>query len=77
MARLTITLSDEMHRALKEASARRRKSIRRIIEESLELYGIKTTATAAQLVDSVRERGLDDDEAQRLAIDETRRARGR
>ncbi|NCC26423.1 MAG: CopG family transcriptional regulator, partial [Deltaproteobacteria bacterium] len=42
MPRLTITLSDERHMALKAAAARSQKTIGSIIEESLELYGIKT-----------------------------------
>ena len=37
MARLTITLSQERHRALKEAAARRSKTIRSLVEESLDL----------------------------------------
>ena len=41
MSRLTITLSEERHRALKEAAARRDTSMSRIIEESLEFYGVK------------------------------------
>ncbi len=35
MARLTITLSDERHRALKEAAAQRGRSIGELIEASL------------------------------------------
>jgi predicted transcriptional regulator len=44
MARLTITLSPERHRALKEAAARRSKTIHRLVEESLDAYGIKTAS---------------------------------
>jgi hypothetical protein len=40
MARLTITLSDERRRALREAAVKRGKTISQLIEESLELYGI-------------------------------------
>ncbi len=47
MPRLTITLPDERHRALKETTARRATTIRRIIEESLDLYSVKTTESAA------------------------------
>ena len=36
MPRLTITLSDERHTALREAAAQRRKTIGQLIEESLE-----------------------------------------
>ena len=41
MARLTITLDDNLHQALKEAAARQGRTIGTIIEESLELRGIK------------------------------------
>lgn len=77
MPRLTISLSEERHRALKEAAARRNKSIAALIEESLEHYGIKTTETAAALVArSRRTAGLKEEEARQIAVDETRRARG-
>ena len=78
MSRLTITLSDEHHRALKEAAARRNTSIRRIIEESLDFYGVKTTESAAALVAAARERsGLTGDDAMALAVEETRVERQR
>jgi len=76
MPRLTISLSDERHRALKEAAARRNKSITALIEESLEHYGIKTTETAAALVARARRTAdLEEDDARRIAAEETRRAR--
>ena len=78
VSRLTITLSDERHRALKEAAARRNTSIRRIIEESLDFYGVKTTESAAALVAAAGERsGLSDDDAMALAVEETRAERRR
>ena len=78
MVRLTITLSDEHHRALKETAARRNTTIRRIIEESLDLYGVKTAESAAALVDLARERSrLTDDEAMALAVEQTRAERRR
>lgn len=78
MSRLTITLSDERHRALKEAAARRNTSMRRIIEESLDSYGIKTAKTASALVAAARERsGLADNHAMAIAVEETRNERGR
>jgi hypothetical protein len=40
MPRLTITLPPEKHRALKEASVRQGKTIRSLVEESLDAYGI-------------------------------------
>lgn len=39
-------MSDERHRALREAAAKRGKTIGQLIEESLELYGIKTERSA-------------------------------
>lgn len=78
MPRLTITLSEERHRALKEAAAQRRKSIAALIEESLDFYGIKSTATAAELVARSRARAaLDEVEALSLADEETRAVRNR
>jgi predicted transcriptional regulator len=72
MPRLTITLSDDRHRALKEAAARRRKSITALIEESLEFYGIKSTATAVELVARSRaQAALDEADALLLANEET------
>ena len=38
MPRLTISLSEERHRALKEAAVRRGKTIGQLIEESLDDY---------------------------------------
>jgi hypothetical protein len=78
MARLTITLSDERHAALKEAAARRRRTIGNLIEESLEVYGVKTRRSAEQLVAEARRRSaLSEAAAMRLALRETRAARHR
>ncbi len=76
MARLTITLSEERHRALKEAAARTHKSLGQIIEESLKFCGIKTTASAQKLVEQARQRSaLTPAEAEKLALRETRAQR--
>jgi hypothetical protein len=73
MARLTITLSPERHRALKEAAVRRSKTIRSLVEESLDAYGIKTASQAAALVARARERAaMTEADAIKLAIAETR-----
>jgi len=78
MPRLTITLSDERHQALKEAAARRKKSIGQLIEESLEFYGIKSAESAAALVAAARRRaGKGEDEALDLATKETEAERRR
>ena len=78
MTRLTITLSAERHRALKEAAARLNTTIRRLIEESLDSYGIKTTDSAVALVAAARARSrLTDAAAMSLAVRETRAERER
>lgn len=78
MGRLTVTLPDELHRALKEAAARRSTSIGEIIAESLDFYGIKSGESAASLVaKSRRSSRLPEKEAIRLAVAETRASRRR
>ena len=78
MARLTISLSDERHRALREAAATRHKTIGQLIEESLEFYGIKTSRSAEELVAKARGRAsLSEADANRVAVAETRAARRR
>ena len=72
MPRLTITLSNERYQALKEAAAKRRKSLVSVIDESLEFYGIKSGQTAAKLVAKARQRSaLSENEALALAVEET------
>lgn len=76
MSRLTITLDDDLHRALKESAARRDCTINKIIEESLLLRGIKPAESARQLVLRARQRaGLSEAEAMEIAVEETRAAR--
>ncbi len=78
MPRLTITLSAESHRALKETAARRGRSIRSLVQESLDAYGIKTRLRAETLVAKARRAsGLDEDAALRLAVEETKARRRR
>jgi len=78
MPRLTITLPQEKHRALKEAAARRGKTIRSLVEESLDAYGIKTTSQAKSLVARAREQsGMTEEAAAKLAVEETRAQRRR
>lgn len=72
MTRLTITLADRTHRALKEAAARQGRSMASIIEESLEMRGIRPMDTAREIVAQARARsGLDTDAAMALALKET------
>jgi predicted transcriptional regulator len=76
MTRLTVTLADQTHRALKETAARQGRSMAAIIEESLELRGIRPYETARELVLEARANsGLDSDRAMALAVRETRRQR--
>lgn len=78
MSRLTITLDDDLHRALKETAARQGRSIAAIIDESLRLRGIQDRASARVLVEKARQRSrLDGDEAMGVALEETRVARER
>ena len=56
MSRLTITLSEARYRALKEASARRDKTIGQLVDESLDFYGIKSREDARDLVRRARAR---------------------
>ncbi|MYD99105.1 MAG: CopG family transcriptional regulator [Gammaproteobacteria bacterium] len=76
MGRLTITLANDTHRALKEAAARQNRSMAAIIEESLELRGIQPHDTVRQIVAKARTRsGLDSARAMTLAVEETRQYR--
>ncbi len=76
MSRLTITLSDERYLALKEAAATRHKSIREIIESSLDFYGIKSKKSARHFVALARTNStLNEDDALALAVQETHAAR--
>lgn len=78
MNRLTITLSERRYKALKEAAARRGKTIGKLIDESLEFYGVKTRDDAAELIRRARTHArLDESAAQKLAVDETRAHRRR
>lgn len=73
---MTITLSDDRYRALKEASVQRNKTIGQLIDESLEFYGIKTQAAARELVQRARRQaGLDEAQAQAVAQAEVRAVR--
>lgn len=76
MSRLTITLDDSLHQALKETAARQGRSIGKIIEEGLLLRGIKPMESARQLVARTRlQAGLGEEDATRMAVEETRAQR--
>ncbi|NLE10934.1 MAG: CopG family transcriptional regulator [Actinobacteria bacterium] len=76
MPRMTITISAERQRALKEAAARRGTTITAIIDQSLELAGIRTRESAADIVSRARARScLSEQEATDLALQETAKVR--
>ena len=76
MVRLTISLTDRTHRALKEAAVRQNRSMASIMEESLKLRGIQPLDNAREIVAKARARSrLDADQAMALAVKETRRSR--
>jgi predicted CopG family antitoxin len=76
MSRLTISISDDMHRALKEAAVRQGRSIGSIIEEGLQLRGIKPIEDARSLVEKARaQAALTELEALDISTEETRAQR--
>ena len=77
MSRITISLPDDLHRALKESAARRGTTIGDLVAESLEFYGIKSLEDARNIVRLARSNsGLAEDEALDVAVSATRAARG-
>ena len=71
--RVTITLSDRTHRALKEAAARQGRSMGMLIEECLESTGILPLNAAQEIVGRARaSAGLTDRKAMAIAVRETR-----
>ncbi len=78
MPRLTITLSEERQRALKETAARRGTTITALIDESLELAGIRARQSASEILARARTNsGMSEDEAMALALEETAKVRAR
>lgn len=73
MSRLTVTLDDDLHRALKETAARQGRTIGKIIEESLLLRGIKRMENAKSLVARARASArFNEKDALQLAVKETK-----
>lgn len=78
MPRLTITLSEEKHHALKEASLLRGKTIRQLVEESLDYYGIKSADQAVLILEQARQNAaMEEEQAMALALKETQAYRKR
>lgn len=76
MPRMTITLSAERQQALREAAARRGTTITAIIDQSLEVAGIRTRETAEDIVARARARArMSEQESMDLATQETAAAR--
>lgn len=76
MSRITISLPDDLHRALKERAARSGTTIGELVAESLEFYGIKSDADAREIVRRARaSSGMSEREALELAVAETRAER--
>ncbi len=72
MSRLTITLDDALHQALKETAARQRRPIGKIIEEGLLLRGIKPIEGARELVAMAREHAkMSEEDALAIGVAET------
>ncbi len=78
MARLTITLPDDLHEALKVSAARRGRTIGGLVAESLEFYGVKSERSVEELLAAARQRAeMGATEALELAVSETTAERGR
>jgi predicted DNA-binding ribbon-helix-helix protein len=76
MPRLTITLSAERQRALKETAARRGTTITALIDESLELAGIRAGRSAKEILARAgANSGLSEEEAMALALEEVAKVR--
>lgn len=68
--------SEETHRALKETAVRQGRSIAELIEESLRFRGYRTLESAQQLVSQARRQAaLSEEEALKLAVEETQAQR--
>ncbi len=76
MSRLTITLDDSLHQALKETAVRQGRTIGKIIEEGLLLRGIKPLEGAQELVARARANsGMSEEDALAISVTETRSVR--
>ncbi len=76
MSRITITVSDEIHQALKETAARTGRTIGTIVEESLRLRGIRPMSSAKDLVVKARANAaLTEVDAGAISLAETQQSR--
>ena len=75
---LTISLTDRTHRSMKQEAARQNRAMGSIIEESLELTGIRPHDTVKEIVARARANsGLNTVDSMVLAVEETKRLRVR
>ena len=78
MGRLTISLKDDLDQGLKETAARQGRSIGKIIEEGLELRGVKPMSRARDLLMKARGAArMTEQKATELAAKEVKASRGR
>ena len=76
MARLTLSLPDDLHRALEKESAARGRGMAELIAESLVRYGIEPEESVLDLVARARTRSaLSEKQALTLATGETKSVR--
>ena len=79
MSRLSITLDDDIHSALKATAAIQRRSMAAIIEESLRLRGIKPQQQVEDILKAARDAAnasdLNETQLMDMAVTETRAAR--
>ena len=76
MSRLTITLDDSLHQALKETAVRQGRTIGKIIEEGLVLRGVRPFEGAKELVAKARENaGMNEEDALAIGVTETSSSR--
>ena len=76
MSRLTITLDDSLHQALKETAVRQGRTIGKIIEEGLLLRGVRPFEGAQELVAKARENGgMNEEDALAIGVTETSSSR--
>lgn len=76
MARVTITLSDDLYRTLKVTAARRGLTLGEVIESNLRAFGAQSKESAADLLLRAREQSqLDEEAALDIAVQETHRHR--
>jgi len=73
---MTISLQEQRHQALKETAARTGKTMTQIIDEALAGYGLKSAASALDLVNMARRNSnLSEDEAMAFALAEVKEYR--